>query len=61
MKMFIHIDELKPLCEKIGYTNVVVDDSNSLMAYELPQEVEDEKVNEDRHRVHVGSEEFKHL
>lgn len=38
MRMFVHQDELVPLCTKIGFENTVVDDSNSLMQYDLPAE-----------------------
>lgn len=64
--MFEHIDKLAPICKEIGFENVTVDDSNSLMQYELPDEEEEEKKEEEkkddqRFRVHVGSAEFKHL
>lgn len=36
MRMFIHIDKLVPMCEEIGFTQVKVDDTNSLMQYDLP-------------------------
>jgi SAM-dependent methyltransferase len=73
MRMFIHHSELQPLCEKIGFKNVTIDDSNSLMQYNLPGEDEGDadqpsgengqhpKEKDQRNRVHVGSAEFKHL
>lgn len=69
MRMFAHKDTLEPICTKIGYENVKVDDKNSEMSYEIPdfdevtaaeQEVTDQ-ASRDRHKVHVGSSEFKHL
>ena len=62
MRMFEHIDRLEPMCKDIGFESFVLDDTNSLMSYNLPNEVfegEEEKPN--RNQVHVGSEEFKHL
>jgi SAM-dependent methyltransferase len=61
MKMFIPLKEVAPLCEKLGYVDVVVDDSDSSMTVELPEEVLENGVNPERNRVHVGSDEFKHL
>lgn len=73
MRMFIEIDELKPLCESLGFVNVVIDTSDSLMSF---REEELEKLTEeelsilrdgdpdsggDRHKIHSGSPEFKHL
>jgi hypothetical protein len=60
MKMFISKKELKPMCEGIGYVDVVVDDSDSSMTMEIPEEVM-ENSNPDRNRVHVGGDDFKHL
>lgn len=66
MRMFIHIDQIVPLCQEIGFENVRYDDSNSLMIYELPKEEGEEEEKEDekkqnRNKVHVGSREFEHL
>ena len=67
MKMFYPKNELVPLCEKIGYVNVFVDDSDSSMSMELPIEVlENDEGNpnspsQQRNKVHVGSPEFNHL
>jgi SAM-dependent methyltransferase len=60
MRMFEHIDNLEPICKSIGFEEFVLDDSNSLMQYELPSDVVDEP-SPNRNQVHVGSEEFKHL
>lgn len=65
MRMFEPIENLEPICKAIGFEDFVLDDKNSLMAYELPEEVfegqEEEKMNPNRSQIHVGSEEFKHL
>ena len=68
MKMFISKNELEPLlCEKIGFEHVVIDDTNSSMSMEIPEEVllslQDNTNPEQRSRIHVddGGKEFKHL
>lgn len=61
MRMFIPQNDLRPLCESIGFENVLVDDSDSLMTYELSDEADVEETNPERSRVHVGSQEFEHL
>jgi arsenite methyltransferase len=68
MQMFIPIKDIKPMCERIGYVDVLVDDSDSSMSMELPLEVmlTDENKNPNRsepqrNKVHVGSAEFSHL
>lgn len=60
MKMFIQKDTIQPICEKIGYVDVVVDDSDSAMSLELPSEIPEDS-NPLRNKVHVGSAEFNHL
>jgi len=40
MRMFIHQDKLVPICKEIGYVDVSVDDTNSLMQYDIPIEEE---------------------
>lgn len=60
MKMFIPKDELKPLCEGLGFVDVVIDDSNSEMSMEIPNEIL-EGSNPARSKVHVGGPEFDHL
>jgi SAM-dependent methyltransferase/uncharacterized iron-regulated protein len=60
MKMFIAKKELEPLCHEIGFSNVRVDDSDSSMTMEIPEEVLDNP-NPNRNRVHVGGDDFKHL
>ena len=59
MRMFIAKNELEPMCKRIGYVNVVIDDNDSKMTYELPEELQE--LNPDRNRVHIGSKEFEHL
>lgn len=60
MRMFIPQKDILPMCEKLGFSDVLVDDSDSSMTVELPEEALEE-TNPDRNRVHVGSDEFKHL
>ena len=54
MRMFIHKDVIKPMIEEIGFVNVFIDDSNSLMAFE---EEEDEKIIEDSSEGNENSSE----
>ena len=61
MKMFMSKYEIEPLCEEIGYINIVVDDSDSLMSMEMPEDIILKESNPDRNRVHMGGEDFKHL
>ena len=35
MRMFIHLDKIKPLCEAIGFKNVIVDLEDSELEFEL--------------------------
>lgn len=35
MKMFIPVDQIEPICKDIGFERVAVDDSNSLMQYDV--------------------------
>lgn len=66
MRMFIHLDKIKPLCEAIGFKNVVVDLEDSELEFEL-EGVSEEDLNDanddksGREKIHVGSNEFKHL
>lgn len=60
MKMFIPKADLKPLCEKLGFTDVFIDDSDSEMSMEIPDEIWEES-NPSRSKVHVGGPEFDHL
>jgi SAM-dependent methyltransferase len=59
MRMFIAKDELEPMCARVGYVNVVIDDTDSKMTYDFPAELQE--LNPDRNRVHIGSKEFEHL
>ena len=70
MRMFVHRDRLEPICSEIGFTDIKIDTSNSLMQFEIPEletleseEVVSKEYKDKRERsfVHVGSEEFKHL
>merc|ERR1712157_322723 len=42
MEMFIHVDEIVPLCQEIGFENIKIDDSNSLMQHEIEYQEEEE-------------------
>eukprot|EP00977_Amphora_coffeiformis_P008467 scaffold1918_cov154-Amphora_coffeaeformis.AAC.4 len=61
MRMFIEKNLIKPMCETIGFADVVVDDSDSLMVFELELPEEAAPLNPERHRVHGDSPEFTHL
>jgi len=39
MKMFIAKSELQPMCEKLGFTDILIDESNSSMSMEIPEEL----------------------
>ena len=56
MRMFVAKNELEPMCKRIGFVDVVVDDTDSKMTYELPEELQE--LNPERNRVHIGSKEF---
>jgi len=60
MKMFIPKNDIKPLCEKLGFADVFVDDSDSKLSMEIPDEIYEE-ANPGRSKVHVGGPEFDHL
>jgi SAM-dependent methyltransferase len=60
MKMFIPKSNLEPLCQKIGFEDILVDDSNSQMSMDIPVEVWEES-NPGRSTVHVGGKHFEHL
>lgn len=59
MRMFISKNELLPLCTRLGFVDVVVDDSDSKMTYELPEALQE--MSTERNRVHIGGQEFEHL
>ena len=69
MRMFTPVDELKPACEAAGFVDVAIDDSDSLMAFEVeePQDAPHEPPqpqSEQRARncVHgARAKEFEHL
>ena len=41
MEMFIRQDKLMPLCEKIGFSNIKVDDTNSLMQFDVETDMDE--------------------
>lgn len=62
--MFVHKKELEPICQSVGFQDIMIDDSNSLMSFELPDydaSQPEESSQAKRNKVHVGSEEFSHL
>lgn len=77
MRMFIELDELAPVCAAAGFEQVAVDQSDSLMAFDLDYEPEtaaedvaaagaaerqqEQQMQTERNKVHVGSPEFRHL
>jgi len=60
MRMFVAQKELQPMCEEVGFENIIVDDTDSAMTMELPEHVL-LNANPERNRVHVGGDDFKHL
>ncbi|KAG7348360.1 arsenite S-adenosylmethyltransferase [Nitzschia inconspicua] len=60
MKMFISKKDLEPLCQRIGFEDILIDDTNSKMSMDIPAEVLEES-NPGRSKVHVGGKDFKHL
>ena len=75
MRMFAPLESLRPACEAAGLANVLIDESDSLMSFELPEDEDggataekppreagaDAAAEPQRNRVHVGSAEFEHL
>ncbi len=65
MRMFVHLDKLKPTCEAIGFRDVVIDIEDPDLEWELEgvdeTDMAPEKDFSGRSKMHVGSEEFKHL
>jgi hypothetical protein len=70
MRTFAELSSLVPACQAAGLTNVLIDDSDPLMAFELAddserggegQKDEAEGGSRARNRVHTGSSEFEHL
>jgi len=59
MKMFEPKENMAPICKKVGFVDIIVDDSDDKMSYELPKECEE--LNPERFSVHVGGGEFEHL
>ena len=71
MRMFAELSSLKPACEAAGLLHVHVDDGDSLMAFELPDDSElgnqgqedddSSSIRRRRNQVHAGSSKFDHL
>lgn len=63
MRMFIQLEELKPLCEELGFKDVFVDLSNSEMSFDIGEEPqpEGEQKPQTRQKIHGSSTEFNHL
>ena len=66
LRMFIHKDAIVPICEEIGFKDVVIDMSNSKMSFEDEEDEGDGAESSGsseraKSTVHIGSEEFKHL
>ena len=71
MRMFAELSCLKPACEAAGLQHVHVDDSDSLMAFELAEDCEvgdsgqegddSSSSRRGRNQVHAGSSKFHHL
>ena len=63
MKVFMPLCDAKPMLEDIGFTNIVVDESDSKMTFDdddLSTTTEDVSDN-NRYRIHGNTPEFKHL
>jgi len=52
MRMFVHQDLLKPICEEVGFTDVFIDMSNSQMSFEIEEEeaLAEESKNDNKER-----------
>jgi len=72
MRVFMPLQEARPMLGGIGFSNIDVDDSDSKMTFEElnldniieeeNKEVENENMDQNgRKRIHVGSAEFQHL
>jgi len=71
MRVFMPLVRAQPMLDHIGFEAVEVDASNSLMTYTLEVEEEEQVANEaiaaaeterqNRKKIHVGSDDFKHL
>lgn len=44
MRMFVQLDDLKSICESCGFTDVLVDMSNSEMQFEIEEDEEGKPV-----------------
>merc|ERR1712088_956879 len=61
MEMFIHQDRIAPICEKLGFVGIKIDDSNSLMHFDVEGTFSEKLSKTDKNKVHNDSAEFKHL
>ena len=75
MQTFVPLKDLRPTVEAAGFTDVEIDTSDSLMAFEVDegsggggdedaeegQQSADDAEQRAKSRVHVGSDEFRHL
>ena len=71
MRTFLPLDDLHSTCEAAGFGRIEIDSSDSLMAFDLPEDAAAsnaaasqtpaEREERARHQVHVGSKEFDHL
>ena len=61
--MFIHIDQLKIICEELGFTDVKIDSSNSQMQFEIEgeEELNQKDTQSNRKQVHGSGSDFNHL
>jgi ubiquinone/menaquinone biosynthesis C-methylase UbiE len=59
MRMFIHKSKLEPICREIGFYEVIVDDSNSMMAFDLPEDVMEEESKAEEEEAKGEEEESK--
>ena len=66
MRMFVSLDELKPIIEGCGFVDINVDMGNSEMQFEIEDEETEEKEPKEyneagRRQIHGASKEFDHL
>lgn len=64
MRVFMPLNHTKSLLENVGFSNVIIDDSDSKMTFEeddLQVESVEGEVDDTRYRIHGNTPEFKHL
>mmetsp|Transcript_22416 Transcript_22416/g.33889 ORF Transcript_22416/g.33889 Transcript_22416/m.33889 type:complete len:589 (+) Transcript_22416:95-1861(+) len=59
MKMFEPKENLTPICQRVGFVDVAIDESDDKMTYELPEDCME--LNPERFSVHVAGGKFEHL